>query len=374
MTPPETASLLEVRLSSGAYPIHVSASGLEGLPAILSPWAGIPSAIVTDENVALHHGEEAEAALRAADVPHRTLVLPPGEQTKSYGQLQALLEWLLAAGVPRDGVVVALGGGVVGDLTGLAASLLRRGVACVQVPTTLIGQVDSAIGGKTAVNSEHGKNLVGTFHQPRAVHAGTLLLRTLPMEELRAGMGEVVKYALLDGEGLLDAVRAATPGILARDPEVLADVVQRCASIKARIVEQDEREGGIRRLLNLGHTVGHAVERALGYGALRHGEAVSVGLVAACELSCERGLADASLAAAIRPLLDQLGLPVRATGLRRSAVRAALVQDKKASARHLRWVLLRGVGRPEVVTEPVEEVDAILGMLEGKGVLQWGPP
>jgi len=365
---------LELRLSSGQHPIHVTAGGLDGLSSVLAPWAGIPSALITDQNVDPLHGDAAAAAMDAAGVPHGRLVLPAGEGTKSFEQLHEVLEWLLAAGVPRDGLVVALGGGVIGDLAALAASLLRRGVDCVQVPTSLIGQVDSAIGGKTAINSVHGKNLVGTFHQPRAVFAATTLLATLPDEELRAGMGEVVKYTLLDGGDLLERIRGAIPGILSRDPEVLADVVERCAVIKARIVEQDEREGGVRRLLNLGHTVGHAVERALGYGAMRHGEAVAVGLVAACELSSHRGLADGSLADEVRDLLDPLGLPTRATGLRRSAVRAALIQDKKASAHQLRWVLLRGVGQPEVVTGPVDEVDGILELLAENGVLTWSSP
>ena len=307
-------------------------------------------------------------------MPFTRFVLEPGEGTKSFGQLQALLEGLLAAGVPRDGVVVALGGGVIGDLAALAASLLRRGVACVQVPTTLLAQVDSAIGGKTAINSAAGKNLVGTFHQPRAVFAATGVLATLPGEELRAGMGEVVKYALLDGEPLATEIESLSAGILARDPGALAAVVSRCAAIKARIVEQDVGEAGRRRLLNLGHTVGHAVERATGYGALRHGEAVAIGLVAASVLSVELGLAPAALVPRVRALLGGLELPVCAPPLRRSAVLDALAQDKKASADTLRWVLLEAAGRPLVRPEPLSRAGEFVDILAREGVLRWGSP
>ncbi len=365
---------LDVRLSGGSYPIHVTPEGLAGLGQIAAPWGGIPSALVTDAHVDALHGEAARNALRAAGVPHECFVLPAGEATKSQGQLADLLERLLAAGVPREGAVFALGGGVIGDLAGLAASLLRRGVACVQIPTTLIGQVDSAIGGKTAINSAHGKNLIGTFHQPTAVFAAAEVLSTLPDEELRAGMGEVLKYGLLDGDDLLAQIHDDAPAILARDPAVLAQLVERCAAIKARIVEADEREGGVRRWLNLGHTVGHAVEHALGYGTWRHGEAVAVGLVAICELSADRGLADDSLADRVRGALSELGLPIRAEGLRRGALRAALTQDKKASAREIHWVMLRGVGDPQVVPEDLSRVDGILALLERKGVLGWSTP
>jgi 3-dehydroquinate synthase len=365
---------LDLRLPAGGYPILVSPGGLEGLIPVLRPWAGVPSALVTDTHVDLHHGEAAAAALRAAGVPHERFVLEPGEPTKSFDQLRQLLDGLLAAGVPRDGVVVALGGGVVGDLTALAASLLRRGVACVQVPTSLVAQVDSAIGGKTAINSDAGKNLVGTFHQPRAVFAATGVLATLPMAELRAGMGEVIKYALLDGEALAAEVEGLGPRILAREPAALARLVERCAAIKARIVEQDEQEGGRRRLLNLGHTVGHAVERAGGYGLLRHGEAVAIGLVAAAALSVELGLAAPALVPRVRTLLDGVGLPVRAPRLRRSAVLDALTQDKKASADALRWVLLRGIGEPLIRPEPLSRAEEFLEIFAHAGVLRWSSP
>jgi len=359
---------------SGSYDIHVTPGGLEGLTDVLRPWQGKPAALVTDRTVDALHGDEAAAAMRAAGLPAARIALPPGEPSKCHAELERLLDALLAADIQRDGVVVALGGGVVGDLTGLAASLLRRGVACVQAPTTLIAQTDAAIGGKTAINTAHGKNLVGTFHQPAAVFASTRTLATLPDEELRAGMAEVVKYALLDGPQLLDDVEAWTGALWRRDADALADLVARCAAIKAAIVAQDEREGGLRRHLNLGHTVGHAVERALGYGVLRHGEAVAIGLVAACELSHLRGMLAGRDVERVRAVLGGLGLPVCAQGLDRGRTVEALVQDKKGGAGALRWILLEGLGRPVVCPEPLGDAARMLDDLARLGVLSWQDP
>ena len=355
--------------SSRGYDIHVTSSGFDGLVDVLGPWQGRCAALVTDRNVDALHGDPVERAMQRAGLSVARLVMPPGEQTKCHAQLERLLDRMLESGITRDGVVVALGGGVIGDLTGLAASLLRRGVACVQVPTSLIAQTDAAIGGKTAINTAHGKNLVGTFHQPAAVFAATHTLATLPDEEMRAGMAEVVKYALLDGPEFLSLVEQGRDG--RQQGDTLTDLVARCASLKARIVEQDEREGGIRRLLNLGHTVGHAVERALGYGVLRHGEAVSIGLVAACELSRERGMFGDGDIARVRDVLAGLGLPLQCAGLDRRRTVEALVQDKKAGADELRWILLEGVGRPVVRSEPISGAADRLDWLAGRGILGW---
>ena len=357
--------------SSNAYGIHVTAAGFGGLVDVLGPWRGTRAALVTDHTVGALHGDAVERAMVGAALSVARFTLPPGEQTKCYAQLERLLDGMLASGIARDGVVVALGGGVVGDLAGMAASLLRRGVACVQVPTTLIAQTDAAIGGKTAVNTAHGKNLVGTFHQPAAVFASTRALATLPDEEMRAGMAEVVKYALLDGPELFGVVEGGRGAVMRRDPGALVELVGRCASIKAAIVEQDEREGGLRRLLNLGHTVGHAVERALGYGCLRHGEAVSIGLVAACELSRHRGMLDSGSVERVRALLSALDLPLRCDGLDRGRTVEALAQDKKAGAAELRWVLLEGIGRAVVRAEPITEAAHRLDWLAERGVLRW---
>jgi len=336
----------------------------------MQPWRGRRAALVTDRTVDALYGDEVTGQMQGVGLTTARVVLPPGEQTKCYDELQRLLERLLASGITRDGVVVALGGGVIGDLAGLAASLLRRGVACVQVPTTLIAQTDAAIGGKTAINTPCGKNLVGTFHQPAAVFASTRTLATLPDVEMRAGMAEVVKYALLDGPRMLEAVEELS-GNDAQDARAQADLVARCARIKVEIVEQDEREGGLRRTLNLGHTVGHAIERAQGYGALRHGEAVAVGLVAACELSRARGLLDAGTVARVRALLSSLGLPLGADGLDRRRTLEALTQDKKVGGAALRWILLEGPGRPVIRSAPLDEAEIALDELARVGVLRW---
>jgi 3-dehydroquinate synthase len=353
------------------YDIHVTAGGLDGLGAIAREFRGIPSAVITDANVEPLYGPAVSRILDQESVPHTRLIVPPGEGTKSYARLVGLLDDLIAAGVSRDGMVLALGGGVVGDLAGLAASLLRRGVACVQVPTTLVAQVDAAIGGKTAINTEHGKNLVGTFHQPTAVFASARCLETLPLDELRAGMAEVVKYALLDGPDLLDEVEASVEAVLARDFDALASLVHRGARIKARIVEEDERESGHRRWLNLGHTVGHAVERACGYGVMRHGEAVSIGLVAACELSLDQGWLSAGDVERTRRILEALGLPVCSPPIHRERTWAALRQDKKSKSDGLRWVFLRGVGEPFVRRESLDGSREFLAHLGRRGVLHW---
>jgi len=358
-------------LGPRSYAVRVSATGLGGLMPMLEPWRGRRGALVTDENVDTLYGDEVGRCMRGAGVAHERIVLPPGEETKSWAHLQALLDGLMAAGVNRDGVIVALGGGVIGDLTGLAASLLRRGVACVQVATSLIAQVDAAIGGKTAINTGHGKNLVGTFHQPAAVFAAATCLRTLPDEEVAAGMAEVVKYALLDGPSLMEQIEQGAHAVTARDPSTLAALVQRCARYKADIVSRDEQEGDLRRLLNLGHTVGHAVERASGYGVVRHGEAVAIGLVAACELSVAEGMLSPDVVERVRGVLAMLRLPVRSAPLDRDRVQAALLQDKKSRGQAIHWVLLRGVGRPEIRALDGAEVPAILDRLAGADILCW---
>ena len=365
---------LMVRHAAGRYPIVITPGGLEGLAQTVRPWAGRASALVTDRHVDELHGDAASTALAAAGVPHERIVVEPGEPTKSFGQLRDLLERLLEMGVPRDGLVVALGGGVVGDLVGLAASLLRRGVASVQVPTSLLAQVDSAVGGKTAVNSAHGKNLIGTFHQPAAVFVSSAVLSTLPEVELRAGLGEVVKYGLLAGEELLGWIEQRRTAIQACEPEVVAELVLRCLTIKRDIVERDEREGGERRLLNLGHTLGHALERATGYTSLRHGEAVAIGLVAACQLSEDQLDLPSAITARVRDLLTSIGHPVRSPAVRRSELHTALVQDKKMADGTLRWVLLRGVGEPEIVRSPVDAAIGTLEMLSKTGVVSWISP
>lgn len=371
---PKTNRTVPVSLGDRSYDILVVGEPFDGLPAILGRWSGAAAALVSDRHVDALYGDRVERSLAKAGLHTTRLVLAPGEGTKSFAELERLLESLIAAGIGRQDVIVALGGGVVGDLVSLAASLLRRGVSVIQLPTSLVAQVDSAVGGKTAINSRHGKNLVGTFHQPAAVLAATGCLATLPDAELRAGLGEVVKYALLVGEPFLSELERDAAPILALDPGVLAAVVVRCLEYKADLVQRDERDGGARRLLNLGHTLGHALERAAGYGGLRHGEAVAIGLVGALVLSTRWCGLTPGIVARVRGLLAALGLPSESPPVPREALRRALLEDKKRGQDELVWVALPAVGEAELRRLPLEEVEMTLDLLVSKGVIQWETP
>ena len=308
-------------------------------------------AIVTDANVARAHLAPLEAALRARGLYLGTEVLPAGESTKSFEMLAHLCQRLLAMGVERKGAVIALGGGVIGDLAGLASSLVRRGVGCVQIPTTLLAQVDSSVGGKTGINTAQGKNLVGTFHQPSLVLADTGLLATLPPRQLRAGYVEAAKYGLLGDAGFFAWLEQNWGRVLDHDQDALARVVSTSVEGKAAIVARDEREDGERMLLNLGHTFGHALEAWAGYSdRLLHGEAVAIGICLAFELSRELGLMDAASAARVSRHLAAVGLPTRICDIPggQAPEAAALVdimgQDKKVRDGKLTLILARRIG------------------------------
>ena len=310
--------------------------------------AGARAFVLSDTNVEPLHRELLRGLEEAP-----TLAIEPGEASKSLGVLEELLEAMAAAGLDRGSVLVAFGGGVVGDLGGLAASLYMRGIDVVQCPTTLLAQVDASVGGKTAVNLPAGKNLAGTFHQPRAVFADTEVLATLPDEELAAGLGEVVKTALVGGEELLARVETAADRLVARDPDALADAVAGCVRVKAEVVARDEREGGPRKVLNLGHTFAHAIERAAGYGRIPHGVAVGTGLVLALALSRQLGvLRDDDLPDRVTALIERLGLCATLDGLRSrydvplkpDALLAGARHDKKGRASEPALVLPRAAG------------------------------
>ena len=324
-------------------------------------------AIVTDDNVAAHHLERLAAGLDAADIAFTPIVLPPGEATKSFRHLEDLLNRLLDAGLDRGGCILALGGGVVGDLAGFAAAILLRGIDYVQIPTTLLAQVDSAVGGKTAIDTPQGKNLVGAFHQPRLVLADTTSLATLPDRELRAGYAEVVKYGLIDRPGFFHWLEENGGRVLARDDDALAHAIAVSCEAKADVVAADEREAGRRALLNLGHTFGHAFEAEAGFGdALLHGEAVSLGMALAFRMSVRLGLCPEEDLARMRAHLAGVDLPVGPPGVNASpARRDALVErmrrDKKAEAGRIVLVLARGIGRAFVHREVEEaELSALL--------------
>jgi len=335
-----------VHVSTGApYDVHVGSGVLARAAALAPAERGV--AVVSDENVARLHGERLGPLARAP-----RLVLEPGEGTKSFAVLERTLDFLVEHDLDRRSTIVALGGGVVGDLAGLAASLYMRGVAVLQCPTSLLAMVDSSVGGKTAVNLAGGKNLAGTFHQPAAVLADVDTLVTLPREELQAGLGEVVKSALVGDGELLGILEERSEEIALGEPERLAEVVERCVRVKAAIVARDEREGGERKKLNLGHTFAHSIERTAGFGRIPHGVAVGTGLALALRASAELGLLrEPGLVERVTGLLERLGLPADLGGLRSryghslaaDELEDGLRHDKKGRAGRPALVLVRDV-------------------------------
>ena len=348
------------------YDIRVGPGLLDDGPALASLVRGRKVLLVSDGNVAPLHAARVTAALAGqGGIETLASVVPPGESAKSLEGFAALLRELAGMGATRDACVFALGGGVVGDLAGFAAACWMRGIDLVQLPTTLLAMVDSAVGGKTAVDLPQGKNLVGAFHPPRAVFADTSTLRTLPDRELLAGLAEVVKYGAIMDAGFLDWLEANAGALLARDDAALAEAIARSCAHKAAIVARDPREHGERALLNFGHTFAHAIEAEQGYatpGALNHGEAVAVGMVLAARLSAALGLSDGSAVDRLRELLEGFGLATQLpAGLAPDALVERIRLDKKADARGLRFVLWEGAGKARVVSGVPE--DAVLAVL-----------
>lgn len=334
--------MLNVDLGARGYPILIGADILGRLarePAVV----GRRVCVISDRQVAPLYLQRVADALSLP--PERALVLPAGEISKSMATVESVLDWLLQQTFPRDGVLLALGGGVIGDLVGFVAAIYQRGVDFVQIPTTLLAQVDSSVGGKTGVNHPRGKNLIGAFHQPRLVLADTATLTTLPPREFSAGMAEVIKYGLLGDAAFFAWLEARIERLRALEPEPLAKAIERCCAIKARIVAQDERESGPRALLNLGHTFGHAIETWAGYGRWLHGEAVAVGLCMAADLSARLGWLPASDVARCRRLVAAAGLPLNPPpGMRPADFIELMARDKKVAAGQLRLVLMRALG------------------------------
>jgi 3-dehydroquinate synthase len=340
---------LNVDLGDRSYPIHIGA----GVLADAALWADLrarPLRLVTDTHVAGHHLAALRALLGLDDAAIR--VLAPGETQKSWDHAGALLDWLLQTRLPRDGLLIALGGGVIGDLVGFCAAIYQRGIDFVQLPTTLLAQVDSSVGGKTGINHPLGKNMIGAFHQPLCVLADTDALRTLPRRELIAGIAEVIKYGMLGDRGFLDWIETRLDALLALDDAAVAYAIRRSCEMKADIVARDEREGGIRALLNLGHTFAHAIETAAGYGEWLHGEAVATGLCMAASLSARLGwIADADAERCIA-LIGRAGLPLRPpAGMQPDDFLRRMARDKKVAAGRLRLVLLRALGDAAVTAD-----------------------
>ncbi len=363
---------VHVGLGGRAYEVLVGPGLIDRAGELLAPH--LPrgrTAIVTDRHVANHHGERLAAALEAGGIAVDMVVLPPGEQTKSFAGLEDLIDRLLTLKLDRGDRIIAFGGGVVGDLAGFAAAIYKRGIDFIQAPTTLLAQVDSSVGGKTAIDTPAGKNLVGAFHQPALVLADLDVLATLPDREMRAGYAEVIKYGLLGDETFFTWLEANGEAVLAREPGPLAHAVARCVEMKAEIVAEDERETGRRALLNLGHTFAHALESETGFGeALLHGEAVGVGCALAFRFSAELGVCTPEAASRAETAIGKAALPTRLHALAGAPFDAGrlaghMAQDKKAEAGELVFVLARAIGDAFVARKV--DLTALLRFLETEG-------
>ncbi len=350
---------VDVQLPGGRYPILVGSDLLARLPAALES-VGLhpgPVAIVSDSAVAAIHGGAVEAALVSAGFRIATSTrFPPGEATKSFDNLLALFDAFAAASLDRTAPVLALGGGVIGDLSGFAAATFKRGLPFVQIPTTLLAQVDSAVGGKVAVNHAAGKNLIGAFHQPRLVLADITTLGTLPPAERIAGLAEVLKYGVLCDAELFEWITSHAGALRAGESSALQHAVVRSCEIKSAVVAEDERDLGRRAILNLGHTVGHAIENELGYGGIRHGEAVAIGMVAAARIGVALGLTPADVPDRIVAAARSLGLPASVpASIDPASLVASIRQDKKIQAGRLRFIVPTAIGAVEVRDDVTEE-------------------
>jgi len=335
---------VSVTLGERSYPIHVGA-GLLGEARLYAPYVGGRRvAVVTNGLVAPLYLDRVQQALAQAGAQSVPVLIEDGEQAKGWETLDRVIDALLAARFGRDALIVALGGGVVGDLAGFAAAVYQRGIPFIQAPTTLLAQVDSSVGGKTAINHARGKNMVGAFHQPLAVVADVAALDSLPDRELRAGIAEVIKHAFILDLQFVVWLEANIDRLLARDRAALAHAVLRSCELKAQVVAADERESGLRAILNFGHTFGHAIEAGLGYGEWLHGEAVAAGMIMAAELSARAGALRHEDVKRVRALITRAGLPARGPKLAPERYLELMQVDKKAAGGKVRFILLEALG------------------------------
>ncbi len=335
-----------VRSATGPYPVYAGTGLIEDIGAMCRN-AGLTSTayVISDSNVFYTHGRKVQMSLEAADIPVHTFVVPAGETSKSVETLEACYQWLAEQRAERGHFIVAVGGGVIGDLAGFAAATFNRGLPVVQVPTSLAAMVDASIGGKTAINLSAGKNLVGAFYQPRMVLADAESLASLPERERAAGWSEAVKHGLILDADLFHTFEEHSKAITNLEQPLTSDVVRRSMAVKADVVTRDERETlGLRILLNYGHTIGHGLETATEYGTLLHGEAVAIGMTAAVRISRGMGLIGDDVVLRQDKALKLYGLPTRMPGADREAIRRAMSVDKKTTAGNIRWVLLEGIG------------------------------
>jgi 3-dehydroquinate synthase len=336
---------IRVELGAHAYPIYIGKGILDDASLFAGHLVAGRAAIVTNAVVAPLYLERVRRALAVAGAQTVDIVVEDGEQAKDWRTLERVFDALLGARCDRQTVIIALGGGVIGDLAGFAAAVYQRGVPFIQVPTTLLAQVDSSVGGKTAINHPRGKNMIGAFHQPRAVISDVATLDTLPDRELRAGLAEVIKHGLALDLRFTEWLETNLERLLARDAAALTHAVRRSCELKAEVVAADERERGRRALLNFGHTFGHAIETGLGYGRWLHGEAVAAGMVMAAELSARSGLIGRAELDRVRALIARAGLPDGGPDLTPHRYLELMAVDKKAAGGRVRFVVLEAIGR-----------------------------
>jgi 3-dehydroquinate synthase len=348
-----------VAIPGGSYDILIEAGLRASLPELIAPFAPTRLLVVTDAAVAALYGTPIEQGLQSV-APTALFALAGGEAGKTMAAVEQVVDALVAHRADRKSMVVAFGGGVVGDIAGFAAGIFMRGIRFVQVPTTLLAQVDSSVGGKTGVNHASGKNLIGAFHQPALVVADTEVLRSLPPRELSAGLAEIIKHGLLADAEYFGTVERDMTRLLSCEAEAMAAAVARSCEIKAGVVARDEKETGERALLNLGHTFGHAIEALAGYGRWLHGEAVGCGLCLAADLSQRLGLIGGEDVRRIEAAVAAARLPTRIEGLARGAALTAMAGDKKAEAGQIRFILLERIGRAIQRTVPAAALDATL--------------
>ncbi len=361
---------IRVELGARSYAVHVGRGNLGTVGArTRAAAAGAPVALVTNPTVDALWGDRVRASLAEAGVAATTIEIPDGERHKNVATLASLWGRLAEARIERGGLLLALGGGVVGDVTGFAAATWLRGVAFAQVPTTLVAQIDAAIGGKTAIDLPAGKNLVGAFHQPGFVLSDVEVLDSLPEREYRAGLAEVVKTGAILSAGLFERLETESGRVLARDPDLLLDVVHECSRLKATVVSADETEGDGRAILNFGHTLGHAVEALQGYEGILHGEAVSIGMAFATGMSEGRGFLRPSTGRRVRDLLRRFGLPTEVpAGLAAAALARAMEADKKRAAGRVRFVCLEDLGRTRFEALSTADLEGLVSEHLGKNV------
>ena len=347
---------ITIALKDHSYDIHVGQGLLDQAGELIAPHLSRPrTVIITDQNVAKHQLPRLEKALSKSDIAFDSIILPAGEATKSFSQLENLLDQLLALKLERQDTIIAFGGGVIGDLVGFAASIYQRGIGFIQIPTTLLSQVDSSVGGKTGINTPRGKNLVGSFHQPQLVLTDVTTLNTLPKRQLLAGYAEVVKYGLIGDRDFFEWLEDNGPKITAGDPVAQTEAIVISCKAKARVVIEDEKEKGQRALLNLGHTFGHALEAECGYkDHLFHGEAVAIGMVMAFDLSVKMGLCPKEDAQRVRQHLENMTLPTRIAKSNHPVSQVAMtaeglfqhtLHDKKISGGKITFVIASAIGQ-----------------------------